>query len=139
MSTQSISSLTPVLPVEAIESVLPFWCAIGFEPTVALPEDGPRIDFAILSNGRNEFMLQTHASIESDIPAMAADARKGQGCLFVEVGDLDAVIQALDGHPVFMPRRQTFYGADEIGFRDPAGHYVTFAHFAEPKPADAES
>jgi uncharacterized glyoxalase superfamily protein PhnB len=28
-----------------------------------------------------------------------------------------------------MPERKTFYGAREIGVKDPAGHVLTFAQF----------
>ena len=41
----------------------------------------------------------------------------------------DAVIAALKGVPVVMPMRTTFYGAREIGVKDPAGHVVTFAQY----------
>jgi uncharacterized glyoxalase superfamily protein PhnB len=53
--------------------------------------------------------------------------RRGPTFLYVEVDDLDAVIAALKGVPVVMPVRTTFYGAKEIGVKDPAGHFVTFA------------
>jgi hypothetical protein len=29
-----------------------------------------------------------------------------------------------------MPERTTFYGSREIGVKDPAGHFLTFAQFA---------
>jgi uncharacterized glyoxalase superfamily protein PhnB len=48
----------------------------------------------------------------------------------VEVDNLDATITAVKGAQVVMPKRKTFYGSTEIGIRDPAGHYVTFAEFA---------
>jgi hypothetical protein len=28
-----------------------------------------------------------------------------------------------------MPRRETSYGSTEIGYREPGGHFVTFAQF----------
>ena len=52
--------------------------------------------------------------------------------LFVEVDNLDETINAVKGSEVVMPRRKTFYGSTEIGIKDPAGHYVTFAEFATP-------
>lgn len=130
MSASPITKITALLPVDAIEPVLPFWQAIGFSTTVTVPH-GDRLGFAILDNGRSEVMLQTFASIGDDMPALAADVRKGPSFLFVEVSDLDAVERALAGKTAFMPRRETFYGSHEIGYRDPAGHYVTFAHFPD--------
>ena len=43
--------------------------------------------------------------------------------------DLDAVEQALQGVTPVVPRRKTFYGADELIVREPAGNAVTFAQF----------
>ena len=45
--------------------------------------------------------------------------------------ELDAIEAALASHPIFLPRRTTFYGADETGYIEPGGHYVTFAQFAK--------
>jgi len=41
-------------------------------------------------------------------------------------------INAVKGTEVVMPKRKTFYGSTEIGIKDPAGHFVTFAEFAAP-------
>ena len=30
---------------------------------------------------------------------------------------------------LLLPRRTTFYGATEVGYREPGGHVVTFAQF----------
>ena len=51
----------------------------------------------------------------------------GGSVLFIEVEDLDAVIELLGGAPVLQPRRTTFYGMEEIAVREPAGNAVTFA------------
>ena len=59
--------------------------------------------------------------------------KSGPGCgatfLFVEVEDLDRVEAALEGVEPVVPRRQTFYGTDELIVRDPAGNTITFARF----------
>ena len=36
------------------------------------------------------------------------------------------------GAEVVMAERTTFYGAREIGIKDPGGHYLTFAQFTAP-------
>jgi len=51
--------------------------------------------------------------------------------VFIEVDDLDAVIASLQGSNVAAPRRQTFYGSDEITYEEPGGNLVTFAKFAK--------
>jgi len=128
-----MKSLTPILYVEEIEPVLEFWRRLGFEVTAEVPE-GDRLGFVILRNDPVEVMYQTRISVEKDAPDLA-DTPMGGSLLFIQVGDLDAVVAALEGAEVALPRRLTFYGADEIGVREPAGNIVTFAHFAEAEGA----
>jgi uncharacterized glyoxalase superfamily protein PhnB len=129
MTTAQISKSTPVLFVEAIEPSLPFWQErLGFERTVDVP-DGDRLGFAILTNGKVEVMYQTIAMLNKDSAAHAGIFRNDKTFLFIEVDNLGAIAAALDGFEIVMPRRETFYGSTEIGYREPGGHYVTFAQF----------
>jgi uncharacterized glyoxalase superfamily protein PhnB len=43
----------------------------------------------------------------------------------------------MKGAPVVAARHKTFYGADEFTVKDPAGHFLTFAQFAQ-APASTE-
>lgn len=126
------TKVTPVLLVELIEPVLAFWARIGFRATVEVP-GASGLDFVILSNGITEIMYQTWAALRADLPEMAArQVQPDKTYLFIEVSDLDAVIKAMESrYSIFMQRRETFYGSMEIGYRDPAGHYVTFAQFKD--------
>ena len=125
MHPPKISSITPVLAVDTIEAVLPFWDALGFEAVVKVPAEGP-LDFVILKTGESEVMYQTHKSLAEDLPT----ATPGTTLLYVQVGDLDAAEAATQGARRLFERRKTFYGALEFGVEDPAGHVVVFSHFA---------
>jgi hypothetical protein len=119
--------LTPVLIVDAIEPCLPFWVdRLGFTVTVTVPHED-RTGFVILMKDGVEVMYQTRASIAADAAGVLNP--RGGDCvaLYVEVSDLDAVERALDGVPLLMPRRTTFYGMAEIGVREPGGTAITFA------------
>jgi hypothetical protein len=122
-----MKKLTPVLYVEEIEPVLPFWEKLGFARTAEVPE-GDRLGFVILSGGGVDIMYQTRASVESDLPALADTPMRG-ALLFIEVDDLDEVARKLSDVEPVVPRRKTFYGADELIVREPAGNVVTFARF----------
>ena len=125
-----VKKLTPVLFVEEIESVLPFWTQhLGFIKTVEVPE-GNRLGFVILQQGAVEVMYQSYASADKDVPALAADVRKGPTFLYIEVDNLDALKPALLSADMYLPERTTFYGAREIGIRDPAGHFLTFSQMS---------
>lgn len=129
-----IKKLTPILAVEAIEPVLPFWIdRLGFEKTAEVPH-GDRLGFVILAKDGVEIMYQTLESIAADAPQLAPQNFRPNTNLFFEVDDIDAVEAALSGIEPVVPRRRTFYGATEIFVRDPAGHVVGFAEFeAQPE------
>ena len=125
----TVKRVTAVLLVEEIEPCLNFWVdRLGFTKAGEVP-DGNKLAFVMLQKGMTEVMYQTYASVQKDNAQAAKDMRKGPTFLYVEVDDLDAVIAALKGVPVVMPVRTTFYGAREIGVKDPAGHFVTFAQY----------
>jgi glyoxalase/bleomycin resistance protein/dioxygenase superfamily protein len=119
--------LTPVLIVDAIEPCLPFWVdRLGFAVTVSVPLE-ERLGFVILVRDGAELMYQTRASVAADAPA-TLDPYPGHSVgLFVEVPNLDDVERALNGVPLILPRRTTFYGMHEIGVREPGGNAVIFA------------
>ena len=127
-----VKKITPILFVEKIEPVLPFWTQhLGFVKTVEVP-DGDRLGFVILQQGSSEVMYQSYASVDKDMPAINSDVRKGPSFLYLEVDDLEPIKAAVTGMDVYMAERTTFYGSREIGVKDPAGHFITFAYFAPP-------
>jgi uncharacterized glyoxalase superfamily protein PhnB len=130
----TVKRITPILFVEEIEPCLKFWAErLGFQKTAEVPE-GNKLGFVMLQKDGAEIMYQSYASVEKDMPAIHSAVRKGPTFLYVEVDDLDAVIRAVKGSEIYMSVRTTFYGAKEIGIKDPAGHYVTFAQFAAAPP-----
>jgi hypothetical protein len=123
-----VKKVTPLLYVEAIEPSLGFWEQLGFQKTVEVPH-GSKLGFVILQNGSIEVMYQTRASVAEDIPPLANSPMRGS-FLFIEVDDLDAIERALSAAEKVVPRRKTFYGADELIVKEPAGNIVTFAQFS---------
>jgi uncharacterized glyoxalase superfamily protein PhnB len=123
----TVKKLTPILFAEEIEPCLKFWIErLGFDKTIDVP-DRNKLSFAILQKGSVELMYQTYASAEKDITTISSEVRKGPSFLYVEIENLDEIVNALKGVNVAMPVRTTFYGAKEIGVKDPAGHVVIFA------------
>lgn len=129
----NVKKITPVLLVDAIEPVLPFWIdRLGFAKTIEVPDAG-KLGFVAFQKGTVEVMYQTYASVEKDAPpTMAAAARKGPTYLYLEVDDLDAVLAATKDLQRVMPERTAFYGMREFAVQDPAGHFVTFAQPVPP-------
>ena len=134
---------TPVLFVDKVEPSEAFFAKLGFERTVSVPEGEGEVGFVILmQGGRNDsglgVMLQTRDSARADMTDADPQLFEGAGTfLFLSVADVDAAAKALEGHDEFLRRRDTFYGATEIGFREPGGHYVVLAQFAANSPEEA--
>lgn len=124
----NVKRITPVLLVQEIEPLIPFWVdGLGFTRAVEVP-DGGKIGFIIFQKGSVEVMYQTYSSVEKDAPpSMSAEARKGPTYLYMEVDNLDAVLVAMKAAPLVMPVRTAFYGMKEFAVQDPGGHFVTFA------------
>jgi uncharacterized glyoxalase superfamily protein PhnB len=131
--TMNVKRITPVMFVQDVEPCVKFWVErFGFQKTTEVP-DGNKLAFAMLQKGNVELMYQSYASADKDVAAVAQAIRKGPTFLYVEVDSLDQTIAAVEGAEVVMPKRTTFYGSTEIGIKDPAGHFVTFAEFGAAK------
>lgn len=122
-----VNKITSILYVENIESCLKFWVdSLGFVKTAEV-KDGKSLGFVILASGKVEVMLQTYASLQEDIPDIVNELRGSHSVLYIEVDDAGEIERRLEGFRVVVPRRKTFYGADEIYFRSPGGHIIGFS------------
>ncbi len=124
--------VTPVLFAADVEPCLHFWESLGFSRAMEVP-DGNTLAFAAVHNGSLEVMYQSFASAEKDPAASAAtkSALRSHAFLYIEVDNLDEILAAMKHAPLEVEPHMTFYGAREVGFRDPAGHFITFAEFAK--------
>ena len=120
--------ITANLVVDAIEPCLSFWCErLGFTVTVEVPH-GDRLGFVILAKDAAQLMLQTRASVADDIAPVANEPF--HTALYIHVDDLAAINRVLRDVDRVVADRRTFYGADEVLVRDPAGNLVVFAERA---------
>ncbi len=127
----SLSALTPVLIVDAVEPGLAFWHErLDFTIENQVPGDDGALVFGSVSRDGIEIMYQTRASVIADQPGSARDIDGHSVALFITVptvGDLDTIEQQLAGAPVVKPRHDTFYGMTEFYVREPGGNVVGFA------------
>jgi uncharacterized glyoxalase superfamily protein PhnB len=128
IKSMNVKRITAVLLVKEIEPVIPFWVdRLGFTKTIEVP-NGNKLGFVAFQKGATEVMYQTYASVEKDAPKQVSEtARKGPSYLYMEVGNLDAVLAAMKGVNIVMPVRTAFYGMKEFSVQDPGGHFITFA------------
>jgi hypothetical protein len=124
-----LKKLTPVYVVDRIEHVLEFWVdRLGFAKFAEVPE-GDSLGFVVLVKDQVEIMYQSLDSVRKDIPALADPGTGGYppNATYIEVAKLDEIIALLGDWPVLVPKRTTFYGAIEIGVREPGGNLIMFA------------
>jgi uncharacterized glyoxalase superfamily protein PhnB len=122
-----VKRITPVLFVKEIEPLLAFWVnALGFAKTIEVPH-GTKLGFVALQKDGTELMYQTYDSVADDMPAVLEVAKRCLTFLYIEVDNLDTVLAALKNTRIVQPERTAVYGMREVGYQDPAGHYVTFA------------
>lgn len=125
MTTPILTKLTPNLIVSSIEACLPFWIGrLGFEKVVEVPHE-KTIGFVSLRHGGVELMLQSRASVASDVAPIAHDSYRS--VLYVAVPSLDPLRTIFAAAELVVPERKTFYGATELIVRDPEGNVVFFA------------
>ncbi|MDJ0749546.1 MAG: VOC family protein [Woeseiaceae bacterium] len=136
-----LKRVTTTILVNDVDGCAAFWTErLGFEQTMAAPaqqegEEGNQ--FVALSSDRHELMLQSIKSTDAELPGMFALADKQSFMLFIEVSDLESAIERMAGLEPAVSRRTTFYGSDEIGYRDPCGTLAVLAEF--PDAVDRES
>lgn len=122
-----MTQLSPVLFVDDIEPCLPFWTErLGFEVHAEAEDDGRHVFVLLLKDGV-QVMYQTRASLADDMPQLEPRDAHTSVVLYLSVDDLEAVERALEGIEPTVPRRKTFYGAHELGVREPGGNLVVFA------------
>ncbi|MDT7934569.1 MAG: hypothetical protein RQ833_08185 [Sphingomonadaceae bacterium] len=134
---------TPVLIVPKVEDSEPFFERLGFRRTTEVPHNGT-IGFVIMTQDSDaggdaslSVMLQTPEAAAADTGLDEERFPTGGAHLFLTTPDIGHIERVLDGFEVFLPRRDTFYGARETGWREPGGNYVTVAQFAANSPDEA--
>ncbi len=126
-----ILKTTPLLCVSSIEQSVGFWIdKLGYKKTVEVPHDG-KLGFAILHKGESEIMLQTHASLSEDIPAVAQLVPVGATLLYTEVDSIAEAQAHVQATQLLVPLRTTFYGSQEIFIRNPDGFVIAYSQAAE--------
>lgn len=130
--TTEVKRVTPVLFAQNIEPCLEFWERLAFKRAMEVP-DGSSLAFAAVQKDGVEVMYQSFASAMKDPSASDAAKQKldSSAFLYVQVADLDAIVAGLKGTKLEVEKHTTFYGATEIVVRDPGGHFITFAQFAQ--------
>jgi len=100
---------------------------LGLDLTVVYP-DSVNIDFAILSKGNIEIMLQRREKMLEDFPELADKNLAGTFNLYIEVNDILLIYEkAISSSQVVKELHQTMWGTKEFSIKDIDGYIITFA------------
>jgi len=123
-----LERVTPVLAVDDIEPVIPFWAELGFAPVNPSYEDGELIYMGFNKDGL-EIHYQLASRFERDMRASSGGLSGGTSLVYMMVNNLDAIIERLGGAEIVIPRRKTEWGSDEIYVKEPGGNIIGFGAF----------
>src|SRR5437868_1580135 len=123
-----LKSLAPNLMVEDVARSAAFYReALGFTAVATVPEAAP-FDFMMLQRDGVVMMLQSRASLGTELPDMARQAVGGSVLFYVIVEGLDALYQEAKGRTeLAVDLHETWYGKREFGVRDSDGYLLVFA------------
>ena len=128
MATRNRGRLTPNLMVEDVRHTLTFYQDIlNFRVVMTLPETAP-FDFAIVQRDGVELMFQSRQSLSENVPALSGSAIGASQTFYIEVAGINELYQQLrDKVEIVVDLHTTFYGTQELYFRDINGYILSFS------------
>jgi uncharacterized glyoxalase superfamily protein PhnB len=123
-----LKKLTPNLMVEDVRQTLTFYQDIlNFSAVMTLPEIAP-FDFAIVQRNGVDLMFQSRQSLSENVPALAGSAISASQTFYIEVAGINELYQQLrDKVEIVVDLHTTFYGTQELYFRDINGYVLSFS------------
>jgi uncharacterized glyoxalase superfamily protein PhnB len=114
--------------VEDISQTLTFYQdTLGFNVVMTLPETAP-FDFAIVQRDDVELMFQSRSSLSENVSALTGSPIGASQTFYIEVNDLrDLYEQIRDKVEIVVDLHTTFYGTQEVYFRDINGYILSFS------------
>jgi uncharacterized glyoxalase superfamily protein PhnB len=136
------TTLTPNLMSENVNASVIFYCEkLGFRFLAGMRTEGDSLDamveefvgdvplqWAMLGRDDAKLMFQSRASLTQECEPLSGLPVGASGALYLEVTDLDSLLQALGGEvETVLPDHTTFYGMRELWIRDNNGYILVLA------------
>ena len=133
-----LKKLTPNMMVEDVRNTLLFYQDIlNFRVVMTLPESAP-FDFAIVQRDGVELMFQSRQSLSENVPILAGSAIGASQTFYIEVDGINELYQQLrDKVEIVVDLHTTFYGTQELYFRDINGYILSFSEAIQPSEQPA--
>lgn len=123
-----LKKVTTNLIVEDVNETIKFYNSIlGLEAVQTYPDSG-KYDFALLSQGDIEVMIQSKKSIDKELDIFKGNNIAGTISLYFDVINIDSLYNKIsDKVEVIKEINNTFYGTREFAITDNSGYLIIFA------------
>lgn len=121
-----MESISPNIFVKDINKTIAFYQELGFKLAMKVPEEGEPV-WAMMTNGKINFMFQTFASLGSELPEISREDG-GSLLLYIRITGIRKFYDQLKNKmKILKGLEKTFYGATEFSIQDINGYILTFA------------
>lgn len=122
-------TITTNIMVENVNETIRFYKEkLGFQKVLSVPDDGEKLNFAIIAKDKVSLMLQEKRSLLEEYPSLQNANIVPTFTLFITVKDVQKVYEELkDKVKLAAKLHQTFYGKDEFAIFDNNGNVLTIS------------
>ncbi len=101
---------------------------LGFQKVLSVPENGEKLDFAIIAKDKISIMFQEQENLLEEYPSLKTNEIIPTFTLFITVENVEQLYNELSGKvKIAKELHQTFYGKDEFAIFDNNGNILTIS------------
>ena len=101
---------------------------LGFQKVLSVPENGEKLDFAIIAKDKISIMFQEQENLLEEYPSLKTNEIIPTFTLFITVENVEQLYKELSGKvKIAKELHQTFYGKDEFAIFDNNGNILTIS------------
>lgn len=122
-------TITTNIMVKDVKETIKFYEEkLGFQKILSVPEEGEKLDFAILNKDKISIMLQEQENLISEYPTLRTNEIVPTFTLFITVNNVLEIYNELkDKVKIAKEIHKTFYGKDEFAIFDNNGNILTIS------------
>ena len=122
-------TITTNIMVKNVKETIKFYEEkLGFQKVLSVPENGEKLDFAIIAKDKISIMFQEQENLLEEYPSLKTNEIIPTFTLFITVENVEQLYNELSGKvKIAKELHQTFYGKDEFAIFDNNGNILTIS------------
>lgn len=122
-------TITTNIMVENVKDTIEFYVnTLEFEKVLTVPEEGEKLNFAILKKDKITIMMQDKENLIEEYPSLKLEEIKPTFTLFITVKDVEKLYNEIkEKGKIVKELHQTFYGKKEFALLDNNGNILTIS------------